>query len=116
MSVQVHQVLSQLCPAVGLTLGLAAAQQSLEAEAAVIMGTTGPTLGTQARQAAGSTSTEPAWGLSLQDASGAGGTNAHSDASARCADVLVATPGRLMAHLKQTPGFTLKHLRYLVSL
>jgi len=29
-------------------------------------------------------------------------------------DVLVCTPGRLMAHLESTPGFTLQHLRYLV--
>ncbi len=29
-------------------------------------------------------------------------------------DILVATPGRLMAHLKGTPGATLDHLRYLV--
>ena len=29
-------------------------------------------------------------------------------------DVVVATPGRLLDHLAQTPGFTLQHLRYLV--
>lgn len=29
-------------------------------------------------------------------------------------DVLVCTPGRLMAHLESTPGFTLQHLRFLV--
>ena len=29
-------------------------------------------------------------------------------------DILIATPGRLMAHLKGTPGATLQHLRYLV--
>ena len=29
-------------------------------------------------------------------------------------DILVATPGRLMAHLRGTPGATLQHLRYLV--
>ena len=28
--------------------------------------------------------------------------------------MLVATPGRLMAHLEGTPGFTLAHLRFLV--
>ncbi len=34
---------------------------------------------------------------------------------APCVDILVATPGRLMAHMKGTPGATLEHLRYLVS-
>lgn len=30
-------------------------------------------------------------------------------------DILVATPGRLMDHINFTKGFTLQHLRYLVS-
>mgnify|MGYP000164385185 FL=1 len=30
-------------------------------------------------------------------------------------DILVATPGRLMDHITSTKGFTLEHLRYLVS-
>jgi ATP-dependent RNA helicase DDX51/DBP6 len=29
-------------------------------------------------------------------------------------DILIATPGRLMDHLKDTPNFTLQHLRFLV--
>ena len=29
-------------------------------------------------------------------------------------DILVCTPGRLLEHMEQTEGFTLKHLRYLV--
>ena len=29
-------------------------------------------------------------------------------------DILIATPGRLMDHLAQTPNFTLQHLRFLV--
>ena len=31
--------------------------------------------------------------------------------AAQCVDILVATPGRLMAHLQGTPGFTLSHLK-----
>ena len=29
-------------------------------------------------------------------------------------DIVIATPGRLTDHLRATPGFTLRHLRYLV--
>lgn len=34
----------------------------------------------------------------------------------RClADIVVATPGRLVDHIDQTPGFSLWHLRFLVG-
>lgn len=34
----------------------------------------------------------------------------------RClADIVVATPGRLVDHVDQTPGFSLQHLRFLVG-
>ena len=29
-------------------------------------------------------------------------------------DIIIATPGRLVEHLQETPGFTLQHLRFLV--
>jgi ATP-dependent RNA helicase DDX51/DBP6 len=32
-----------------------------------------------------------------------------------CVQVLVATPGRLVSHMHSTPGFTLRHLRFLVG-
>ncbi|KAL6765098.1 P-loop containing nucleoside triphosphate hydrolase protein [Haematococcus lacustris] len=43
---------------------------------------------------------------------GAGGVGEGERSSV---EVLVATPGRLVAHLQHTPGFTLSHLRFLVS-
>lgn len=85
-----------LCPAVGLTLGLAAAQKSVAAEAAAI---SDPGL---------STGAEVEWDLVPLHA------NALGPATIGMVDVLVATPGRLMAHLQSTPGFTLRHLKYLV--
>lgn len=48
---------------------------------------------------------------------GNGGWNSFSgQAPSSSVDILIATPGRLMAHLQGTPGFTLSHLRFLVSL
>lgn len=41
-------------------------------------------------------------------------THTHSHTHTPLADILVATPGRLIAHLEGTPGFTLRHLRFLV--
>lgn len=32
------------------------------------------------------------------------------------ADIVVATPGRLVDHINKNPGFCLEHLRFLVSL
>lgn len=31
------------------------------------------------------------------------------------ADIVVATPGRLVDHINKNPGFSLEHLRFLVS-
>ncbi|KAG0170862.1 ATP-dependent RNA helicase dbp6 [Apophysomyces sp. BC1034] len=41
------------------------------------------------------------------------GTEKYAGGKSRV-DILIATPGRLMDHLKETPNFTLQHLRFLV--
>lgn len=115
---QVHAVFAQLCPAVGLTLGLAAAQAPLPAEAHALMGRQGhPTAHPAARHAAacedGSGLPEGGAGHGGQEE--AGGLGWGGVAGQGCVDVLVATPGRLMAHMQHTRGFTLDHLRFLVS-
>jgi ATP-dependent RNA helicase DDX51/DBP6 len=57
----------------------------------------------------------PAVGLAAAAACGSAALAAEAAAlRAGAADILVATPGRLMAHLGGTPGFTLGHLRFLV--
>ena len=123
LAAQVFQVFAQLAPAVGLRVGLAAAAAPVAAEAAALAGAEVPGFpgpapdcpGGPAVHAAGARSgrsegisSPGSWsglgselGLGLRQ--GGGGV-----------DVLVATPGRLMAHLRGTPGVGLEHLRFLV--
>jgi ATP-dependent RNA helicase DDX51/DBP6 len=113
LAAQVFKVFATLAPAVGLRVGLAAAAAPLAAEAAVLATAGFPGLGSDAgdaaRAAGGVGFAEDAMlagqqpGLGLGQGCGGGGG----------VDVLVATPGRLMAHLRGTPGVTLEHLRFL---
>ncbi|KAF5837997.1 P-loop containing nucleoside triphosphate hydrolase protein [Dunaliella salina] len=132
LAVQVHSVFAQLCPAVGLSLGLAAAQVSLPAEAQELMGNghhqRSPLtqcrpglLPGQLPPSLEDESEEAGWGVHMQRVqqglSGMGQGRGHEGWGAvgqGSVDVLVATPGRLMAHLSHTPGFTLDHLRFLL--
>lgn len=70
LAVQVHDLLASLATALGLKVGLTAAQVSVSDEAAAVVGPP----------------SDPLAGV----------------------DILVATPGRLMAHLQGTSGFTLR--------
>ncbi len=113
LAAQVFKVFATLAPAVGLRVGLAAAAAPLAAEAAVLAVAGFPGLGSDAggaaRAAGGLGFAEGVLlggqqpGLGLGPGRGGGGG----------VDVLVATPGRLMAHLRGTPGVTLEHLRFL---
>jgi ATP-dependent RNA helicase DDX51/DBP6 len=81
---QVHSVLHALCPSVGLMSGLASGG------------------GKSLEQEARCLIDPPSW------------LNGSANEAQRCVDVLVATPGRLVAHLEGTEGFVLDHLRFLV--
>jgi len=116
LAAQVFKVFATLAPAVGLRVGLAAAAAPLAAEAAVLATAGFPGLGSDAGGAARAAGglgfaedvmlggQQPGLGLGLGRGGGGGGGGV---------DVLVATPGRLMAHLRGTPGVTLEHLRFL---
>lgn len=115
---QVFAVLAGLCPALGLTAALAAGRASLAAEADLLAG---GNVGEWKEE-------QVEWGGGLACKCGAvccrrAVLPCHA-CTARCptathpptpsADILVATPGRLIAHLEGTPGFSLASLRFLV--
>lgn len=116
LAAQVFRVFQTLAPAVGLRVGLAAAAAPVAAEAAALM--TGlPGSGFEAGSVAASAPallsgpSECGWHARLAAGPGLGPGSGHSGCAV---DVLVATPGRLMAHLRGTPGVSLEHLRFLV--
>ncbi|KAG2486916.1 hypothetical protein HYH03_014415 [Edaphochlamys debaryana] len=108
LAAQVHAVLQPLCAAVGLRAALAAARTTEAAEAAELVGA--GTHAASGHAASGHAASGPGLGPGSGAAAGAGGGGGGGCG----ADVAVATPGRLMAHLGGTPGFTLRHLRFLV--
>lgn len=85
LALQVFRVFALLCPAAGLRTVLIGGKATQAVEAAALV----PGLDAEA---------EPGWGGRQQ-----GG-----------ADIVVATPGRLVAHLQGTPGFGLAGLQFLV--
>lgn len=89
--VQVKEVFAAIAPAVGLSVGLAVGQTSIADEISELI--------KRPKLEAGICYDPEDISLELQSS----------------VDILVATPGRLMDHINTTKGFTLKHLRYLVS-
>ncbi len=136
LRLQVHEVFAALASAVQLNVALVAARSSPAAEAAELLGSA--TAAAEGPDASGAGAALP-W---LQDAAaaadaaagvaagataagrtgstpstsgrGGGGGGAHGGRIGP-ADIVVATPGRLVAHLQGTAGVTLRHLRFLVS-
>ncbi|GAX75525.1 hypothetical protein CEUSTIGMA_g2968.t1 [Chlamydomonas eustigma] len=120
LACQVHSVFQALCPAVHLTLGLAAAQKTLAAEACLIMNPQmsgsaklssciGPSFSSPMALLGPGITTDPVLQSCWSTLPGPSAIHSHT-----CVDVLVATPGRLVAHMQKTPGFTLRHLKFLV--
>ena len=136
---QVHAVFQSLCPSVGLSLGLAAAQKTLAAEGTALTSSSlspfacahplplssplsllGPRIAPEGGDvgrlinpsllASLMSSSSTATG-GMAGAEHSNGSSSDLGPAAQFVDVLVATPGRLMAHLQGTPGFTLSHLK-----
>ena len=123
LAAQVFQVFAQLAPAVDLRVGLAAAAAPVAAEAAALAGAEfpgflGPALDCPGGPAVHATGARSGRSEGISSPGSWSGLGSELGVGIRQGgggvDVLVATPGRLMAHLRGTPGVGLEHLRFLV--
>ncbi|CAM9955198.1 unnamed protein product, partial [Phaeothamnion confervicola] len=138
LALQVHRVFCSYGVAVGLRVGLAIGQTNFAEEQEDLVGAAALAADPVARaralarfgdsaagsSAGGSSGDSAGWsdnvtgdgcsgeGSGSGRRGGGGGGGLSGDRGS--VDVVVATPGRLLDHLDQTPGFTLAHLRYLV--
>eukprot|EP00898_Chlorokybus_atmophyticus_P000921 jgi/Chlat1/182/Chrsp1S03106 len=95
LALQVKAVFDAIAPAVGLSVGLVVGRSSIAQEASELV----------VRQRDN---------MIYDSIDDGDDVNPRAERMASAVDILVATPGRLMSHLEETPGFTLEHLRYLV--
>ncbi|KMZ66911.1 DEAD-box ATP-dependent RNA helicase 1 [Zostera marina] len=90
LAMQVKQVFDIVAPAVGLCVGLAVGQSSIEKEISSLI-----------------KRSKFEMGMSFDP------EDSHVELES-LVDILVATPGRLVDHINTTKGFSLEHLQYLV--
>ncbi|CAM9215123.1 unnamed protein product, partial [Choristocarpus tenellus] len=112
LAMQVHKVFQRYAERTGLRVGLAIGQTNFLEEQLSLVGRFA--LAGNPVAAARACSLRGTGAVSWQGPSLTGNSTSVPSGGASEVDIVVATPGRLMDHLSQTPGFTLQHLRYLV--
>ncbi|CAI5746525.1 unnamed protein product [Peronospora destructor] len=85
LAVQVHQIVQQFCKDTPLKCGLAIGQNNFAVEQNALVGDISRDM-----------------------------VSSKTDGGHSLVDIVVATPGRLVDHLEQTPGFTLQHLQIMI--
>lgn len=104
------QVFKPLCEAAGVRAVLLAAQCSQALETIALLGNQAASSSSESFPLPGSASlSNVAWPLGPEDLPGGLQQQRHDLPS-----IVVATPGRLVAHLQSTPGFNVQGLRFLV--
>ncbi|CAM9790880.1 unnamed protein product [Scytosiphon promiscuus] len=120
LAMQVHTVFKRYAEGTGLKVGLAIGQTNFLEEQLALVGAVAlagnPVATARAsflRAQGRHMGPDPTKASTNMGAGAWSGSGTPAGGSSEV-DIVVATPGRLLDHLAQTPGFTLQHLRYLV--